>query len=356
MPFSLKPLSGSSPLSLPMKLGLFFLVWLVFISWLHYQLNNRPVNENVVRMGYMPVVTNLAAPLLDYVSRHGTGAHFEAVKFSSFAEMAEALRNDSIQAAFIIAPLAVVLRQQGVDVKVVLIGSRHESTLVARKALKARRLEDLSGRTIAVPMRYSGHNLCLLKMIEEKGLDGKIRVVEMNPPDMASALTSGALDAYFVGEPFAAQTVLSGDADVVDYVESLWPGFICNLVLMKNSWIEANPSVVQKLVEMAARSGLWAGRHPNEASRIASGYWNQSVELVRYALTTPSGRVVYDRFIPKTSEIQTMADLMVRYHLARQADITGLVDDRFALAASIDGIDELDSICPESDQNHRKRK
>jgi hypothetical protein len=39
-----------------------------------------------------------------------------------------------------------------------------------------------------------------------------------------------------------------------------------------------------------------------------------------------------------------MADLMVRYGLARQADITGLVEDRFALDASIDGIDDLDSI------------
>lgn len=344
MPFSLKPLVGSRTLSLPKKLGLFFLVWLVFISWLHYQLNSQPANQRIVRMGYMPVVTNLAAPLLDYVSRNGAGVHFEAVKFSSFAEMAEALRNDSIQAAFIIAPLAVVLHQQGVDVKVVLIGNRHESTLVARKTLNARRLEDLSGRTIAVPMRYSGHNLCLQKMMEEKGLGGKIRVVEMNPPDMASALTSGALDAYFVGEPFAAQTVLSGEADVVDYVETMWPGFICNLVLVKSSWINANPAVVRKLVETAARSGLWAGRHPDEAARIASGYWNQSAELVRHSLTTPGGRVVYNRFVPDRAEIQTIADLMVRYNLARQADITGLVDDRFALAASIDGIDDLNSI------------
>ena len=344
MPFSLKLPAGSRTLTLPKKLGLLFLVWLVFISCLHYQLNHQPVNQKIVRMGYMPVVTNLAAPLLDYVSRHGDGVRFEAVKFSSFAEMAEALRNDSIQAAFIIAPLAVVLHQQGADVKVVMIGNRHESTLVARKTLNASRLEDLSGRTIAVPMRYSGHNLCLQKMIEEKGLGGKIRVVEMNPPDMASALTSGALDAYFVGEPFASQTVLSGDADVVSYVESLWPGFICNLVLVKSSWIDANSSVVRKLVGTAVRSGLWAGRHPDEAARIASGYWNQSVELVRHALTTPSGRVVYDRFVPKTGEIQTMADLMVRYDLARQADITGLVEDRFALTAPIDGIDDLDSI------------
>ncbi len=39
-----------------------------------------------------------------------------------------------------------------------------------------------------------------------------------------------------------------------------------------------------------------------------------------------------------------MADLMVRYNLTQQGDITGLVDDRFARAASLDGIDDLDSI------------
>lgn len=344
MRFSQNPLAGGRRLPRPVKLGLLFLVWLVFIAWLHFRLNGQQADKQLVRMGYMPVLTNLAAPLLDHVSRNDASVFFEAVKFSSFAEMAEALRNDSIQAAFVIAPLAVVLRQQGVDVKVVLIGNRNESTLVARKTLGAKRLEDLAGSTIAVPMRYSGHNLCLLKMIEEKGLGKTIRLVEMNPPDMASALSSGALDAYFVGEPFAAQTVLNGEADVVAYVESMWPGFICNLVLVKNSWIESHPSVTQKLVETAVRSGLWAGRHPDEAARIAAGYWNQSVDLVRYALTTPSKRVVFDRYVPKAWELQKIADFMARYNLIEHADIAGLVDDRFALAASTDGIDSLERI------------
>lgn len=336
--------TDSRRLAMSMKLGLLFLSWLVMISFLHYRLNNQASSQQQINIGYMPVVTNLAAPLLDHVSRKSSGVHFKALKFASFAEMAESLRNGNIQAAFIIAPLAVVLRQQGVDVKVVMIGNRHESTLVARKSLNAKRLEDLSGCTIAVPMRFSGHNLCLLKMIEEKGLKGKIRVVEMNPPDMASALTSGALDAYFVGEPFAAQTVLSNDADVVAYVESLWPNFICNLVLVENSWMSANPLLAKELVQTAARSGLWAGRHPNEAARIVSGYWNQPVQLVRYALTVPPERVIYNRFVPKESELQKMADLMVRFNLIENADISGLVDDRFALAAITDAIDDLSSI------------
>lgn len=339
MRFSRKPTKGHAHLSLPVKLMVLFFGWLAVISVSHYWLNIRQLEkENVVRMGYMPVVTNLAAPLLDHVSKYDSKLRFKALKFSSFAEMAEALRNGNIQVAFIIAPLAIVLRQQGVDVKVVMIGNRHESTLVAKKALQAKSLEDLTGSTIAVPMRFSGHNLCMLKEIETRGLSGKIKIVEMNPPDMASALTSGALDAYFVGEPFAAQTVLSGDADVVAHVESLWPNFICNLLLVKNDWLSANPDLVQTLVEMAARSGLWAREHPDQAARIVSGYWNQPVQLVRHALTVPTNRIRYEMFVPKPGELQMMADLMVRFNLIEQADINGLVDNRFALAANTDGI------------------
>lgn len=343
MPYDRLP-AFSERCSRPTVLGLVLLAWLILISGLHYYLNRPATDRQVIRMGYMPVITNLAAPLLDHASRQGTGMLFEAVKFASFAEMAEALRNDSIQAAFIIAPLAVVLRQQGVDVKVVYIGNRHESTLVARKIRQARSLKDLVGGTIAVPMRYSGHNLCLLKMISEMGLDGKIRVVEMNPPDMAAALTAGALDGYFVGEPFAAQTVMREDADVVVRVESVWPNFICNLLLVKNEFIATHPTAVERLVASAARSGMWASRHPEAAARIVSKYWNQSTDLVRYALTEPAGRIVYDRFIPDAEELQLMADLMDRFRLIPHADIQGLVDDRFARAASLAGVSDLASI------------
>ena len=39
-----------------------------------------------------------------------------------------------------------------------------------------------------------------------------------------------------------------------------------------------------------------------------------------------------------------MADLMRRYGLIEKADVSGLVDDRFARNASIAGIDGVDTI------------
>ncbi len=318
--------------------------WLGLISALHFHINFESGQRQLVRMGYMPVVTNMAAPLLDYISREGDGVRFNALKFASFAEMAEALRNGDIEAAFIIAPLAIVLRQQGEDVKMVYIGNRHESTLVVHKDSSAKSIADLPGMTVAVPMRYSGHNLSIRELMKTHGLNGTINVVEMNPPDMPAALVSGDLDAYYVGEPFAAKTLQSGDARRMFFVEEVWPGFICNVMLVKQSFIENNPKLAHTLVQGAARSGLWVGRNPSAAAEIVATYWNQPMELVEYALSTPRDRVVFDRFIPQSEEIRHIADLMVRHGLAKTDEIDGLVEDRFAQSADLSDIGTIDTI------------
>lgn len=331
-------------ITLPVRIMILSAGWLVFISILHFHYNYHHDKRQVVQMGYMPVITNLASPVLDHVTRENGKIRFRALKFASFAEMAEALRHDRIQVAFMIAPLAIVLRQQGEDIKIVYIGNRHESTLVAKKNLMVNSLDDLSGRTLAVPMRYSGHNLSILELMDKNNLHDRINVVEMNPPDMASALAAGSLDAYYVGEPFAAQTIKNGDAKVVFYVEEVWRNFVCNLVIVKNRFIQENGQAVQLLVQAAARSGFWAWKNPDEASKIASKYWNQSPDLVKFALTTPQDRILYSQFIPRHEEIQHMADLMVRFDLISKNDITGLIDDRFAKNASVKNITDIKSI------------
>jgi NitT/TauT family transport system substrate-binding protein len=296
-------------------------------------------------MGYMPVIANLACPLLDYATKEGNGIRFEALKFSSFAEMGEAVRNGHIQAAFIIAPLSIVLKQQGAEVRVVYIGNRHESTLVIRKNLKAKDFGDLAGKKIAVPIRYSGHNLAIRRLAEQFQIRGaQLNIVEMNPPDMPSALATGSLDAYFVGEPFAAQTIRSGKSKVLYYVEQVWPGFICNLLLVRQDFINEHPDQVQMLEQGAARSGLWARGHIKEAAAITSRYWNQPVELVEFALERPGSRIVFDRFVPKQEELQFLADQMVRFKLLEQNNISGLVENKFALSSSVEGISDFKSI------------
>ena len=320
------------------------ILWVVLISGLHWWLNFDHGHRKVVKMGYMPVITNMAAPLLDYASAEGEDIRFKALKFSSFAEMGEALRNDEIQVAFIIAPLSIVLRQQGVDVKVVYIGNRHESTLVTRKDLNIQNIQELAGRTVAVPMRFSGHNLSLLRLMEENNMRGEINIVELNPPDMAAGLVTGSLDAYYVGEPFAAQTLKNENANLLFNVEEVWPSFICNLVIVKQSLIEEEPEIVEKFVNGAVRSGIWAEKHPDEAGEIAAQYWSQPADLVQYALHASGGRTLYDQYLPKIEEMQEIADLMVRYKLIDKNKIDGLVDQQFAKNVDTGHVETIEDI------------
>lgn len=317
------------------KLGipLIALFWLVGITCLHLVLNGEPRARNVVAMGYMPVITNLAAPLVDFASKDSE-VHFQAIKFASFAEMADAFRSGHIEAAFIIAPLAIVMYQQKVPLKVVTIGNRHESTLVVRKDLPYGSLSEMRGRTLAVPTRYSGHSLALRRFFRDRGLSpDSVRMVEVPPPDMPSALASGGIDGYFVGEPFAAKAIQAGIGRKLLYVEEIWPGFICNLTIVREELIREHPERVQGLVSASVRSCLYAQRHLKEIETIVGRYWGQAPELISFAFSTPPGRIRFDLFVPKIEEMEEIQREMCDAGLLQTPiDLRGMVEPRFALA------------------------
>jgi NitT/TauT family transport system substrate-binding protein len=167
----------------------------------------------------------------------------------------------------------------------------------------------------------------------------------MNPPDMAAALTSGVLDAYFVGEPFPSRTLKSGDAELLHYVEEIQPHFICNLMIVRNELIQKDPQAVKLLVSGAIRAGFWAKNHLDKTVEIAAQYWNQPADLVRYALTTRPGGVLFDLYLPQQTEMQGMADDMVSLGLIQTNNIAGLVDDQFAKSVDLNNIsDDIHSI------------
>ena len=328
IPFPFKLSAGT-------RIGILAFAWLGTICLLHLVLNGEEQSAHRVRMGYMPVISNLAAPLLDFTSREDD-LYFEAIKFSSFSEMGEAFRAGHIQAAFIIAPLALMLFEQGVPLKIVYIGNRHESTLVMRSGLQCNSPSDIAGKTIAVPLRYSGHLLALKRYMRENGLrENDVRIVEIPPPEMPVALAASQIDGYFVGEPFGSKALESGTGKRFLNVEDTWPKFICNLLIVRDELIRSHPDRVRKMVATAAASGLWAREHTGEAMEIVNSYWGQDPRVIRYAFSNPSGRFRFDLYAPVAEELEEMAREMSREGmLKKEFDGHRIMDDRFATAVS----------------------
>jgi len=90
-----------------------------------------------------------------------------------------------LDASFLIAPLAMKLREQGLPVKILYLGHRDGSEVMVRRDLPAASLRDLRGRVFAIPSIYSNQNLVIHKLMEDQGVKpNEIRFVEMAPPDM----------------------------------------------------------------------------------------------------------------------------------------------------------------------------
>ena len=290
-----------------------------------------PAQRETLAVGYLPVTCHLTCPVTDFATRTSASTRFESQRFTDFPTVVETLKSGRLDATFMIAPLAMKLREQGVKVKITYLGHRDGSTVMVRPDLPARTLKDLEGRRFALPSKYSNQNLVIRKLMKDQGVDAtKIDFVEMPPPDMPGALATKAIDAYFIGEPHAARAELDGTGRVLYHAKDIWPRFISCVLVVTEKLIDTRPEVVRDLVRGIAESGEWAERHRVAAAGVVAPYFRQDEKLVRYVLTQPPDRVSYRMLTPDDEEMQQIADMGLEAGiLERRLDVRELVDRRF---------------------------
>jgi NitT/TauT family transport system substrate-binding protein len=334
------------------KIGLWVFGWLVLISGLHAYLNvnwaavlndYRPLEKRKITVAYLPVTCQLTCPVTDYISKFSlSGEMFLPRMFQGFPEMKEALISNRVQAAFIVAPMALALREQGVPIKVVYLGHRYGSAVVVRKDGPVKTFADMRGRTIAIPSRFSDERLLIFRAMKVWGIKpSEIKMVEMAPPDVSSALAAQAIDAFVMGEPFPSQAEMAGFGRVLFQAREYWPDYMSCVLVVRQELIDTRPEVVQVLVDGIARSGLWLDtskpHREDAADFVGRFYYDQKPALLRWALTQPMDRVVYSPLAPRKADFDRVRDLMIETGvLNRTLDFREYTDTRFSDNASIE--------------------
>ena len=172
----------------------------------------RPLAQRKITVAYLPVTCQLTCPVTDYISKYAlSGEMFLPKMFQGFPEMKEALISNRVQAAFIVAPLALRAQFPGSAYQDRLPGHRYGSAVVVRKDGPIKTFADMRGHTIAIPSRFSDERLLLFRAMKVYGIKpGEIKMVEMAPPDVSGALAAHAIDAFVMGEPFPSQAEMAG--------------------------------------------------------------------------------------------------------------------------------------------------
>ncbi|HYJ47476.1 MAG TPA: ABC transporter substrate-binding protein [Pyrinomonadaceae bacterium] len=267
--------------------------------------------QQTLTVAFVPVTCHLTCPVTDYASKTTTtGTRFDALRFSEFPTIVEALKAKKLTAAFLTVPLAMKMREQGVPVKIACLGHRDGSQLVIRKENPAKDLRDLRGKTIAIPNPFSNENFFMNKMMQDQGVrPEEINFISMPPPDMPAALATKSIDGYIVAEPYCGKAEMEGYGRVLYYAKDIWPNYISCALVVHEDLIRDNPEVVRDLVRGITESGEWAERNREDAAKLVSPYFRQDENLLRYVLTQPPDRVTYRNLKPTDEEMQKIMDM-----------------------------------------------
>lgn len=236
------------------------------------------------------------------------------MRFNGFPEIKESLLAGHLPATFMLAPMAMALRQQGAPIKIVYLGHRDGTALMVHQDSGILTLEDLRGKRVAIPNRFSNQHMLLRKALKDRGMSiDDVQLLEMPPPDMPAALYSKAVDGISSGEPFMAQTEMDGYGRVLYQAKEIWPDFISCVLVVSQKAIDENPEWVQDLVTGIAKSGLWLedgmDNRMAAADAVAKNYYNQAPRLLSFVLSKPPDRVKYSKLRLARKDFQEIHDL-----------------------------------------------
>ena len=231
----------------------------------------NPKFKKGIKIGYLPICDHLIIIAKDIFS--SDEFTITPIKFSNWADLSEALRAKAIDAAFLLAPLGLMLKGSGVDIKAIMAAHKNGSALVANKKIKS--IKELNGKNIAIPSRFSSHYYILHHLLTKYNI--KVNLVDMAPTEMPFALLTNKVDAYIVAEPFGQLAVKRGAVNLI-LSKDVVPNHIC--CLLNYSSELANSKVANQLTNAFKLAANFIEKNHSEAATIGSKILAQDADII----------------------------------------------------------------------------
>jgi NitT/TauT family transport system substrate-binding protein len=166
---------------------------------------------------------------------------------------------------------------------------------------------DLNGKTIAVNGIGNVLMYATQAWIDKNGGNSKtVKWIELPFPSMADAVAAHRVDAATFAEPYVsdAKAVCRAIANPMDAIGVHIPA---TTWFANDNWLQQQPAVAAKVVDVLRRAGGWANGHPKESGAILLRYTKIKPETLDVMTRSSFGSDI----VP--SEIQALIDVGVKY-------------------------------------------
>lgn len=240
-----------------------------------------------VQPATQPIYIAKAAGFLDPIEEK-YDVTFEFQNFSYGAPENQAMAAGAIQMASAGMGPAIVAAAR-LPAKLVAITILDQTAIIVPADSDIASVEDLKGKKIAYPGRGSQQYPLLLKALADAGLsEYDIELFKTKGSDVGALIANGDVDAGVTWDPHISSALADGSAKVLVTSETILPikdgHYIGNGFYVREDFIEANPDVVQAVVDALVK----AEKLILSDREAAIGMWEEQIgfprKVIEYSL------------------------------------------------------------------------
>jgi len=184
------------------------------------------------------------------------------------------------------APATAALLNGVADIQFIAQVNLEGSAIVARKGTEAASLKNLTGKTVAFPGYATMQDFLLRRALKNTGMTiQNIRPIVLKPPEMQQALELKHIDAFIAWQPYPAQALSSGSAQVVLDSSAIWKDHPCCVLIARREIAQSRPEDMRRLRAAHAQACAFIEQNPDEAIAIGIKYTSMDRVVVQEALS-----------------------------------------------------------------------
>lgn len=236
-----------------------------------------------IRVAYLPITHALPLFAAKELETPDGPVHIELIKYGSWPELMDALNTGKVDAASVLVELGVKAREQGIDVRAAALGHTEGNIIIVGKDIH--NVQDLKGKAFAIPHKQSTQKILVDLMLEKAGLSEQdVKVVEMSPPEMPSALAVGQIAGYSVAEPFGTLAVNLGYGKVFEDPDHLWHDNICCALVFNGKFVDEHHELAKAFTKEFIDAGAYLDEHPDAQTAISLKYMKFKEPIIEESL------------------------------------------------------------------------
>ncbi len=309
-----------------------------------------------LKIAHIQITDHLALGVLKHRIERGdvTPRHFdlETVRMTSWNNVQLSLEKGEVDAAFVLAPIAMDLFAYQVPIRMVLLAHKNGSIFVRNKNFSALGYDSLAKffkfKTITIPHKMSVHNMLAHRYLKGLGLspgfigDQHINVrFEVVPPvDMPEFMRDNDdVAGFIVAEPLGSSAITKGIAEIQFPSAAVWEDHPCCVIAARDEFIGKYPDAMYEFTAMIAEAGRYAEANRTDAAEIAvhfldpDGRIGLTPEMLEQIFSQPQS-IKLDNLYPVMEEFDEIQRYMFKeMGVGQIIDIEKFMDLRFADAA-----------------------